>query len=79
MFPAGIRLVLMVLAGRRPREPKAEEEVRRHRIAAILEGEGHGFLQGRCEFAVGLCACSIVTVWSDTPVRGIGAFLMNKA
>jgi hypothetical protein len=46
MFPAGIRLVLMVLAGRRPREPEGEEEVRRHRGAAILEGKGHGFLQG---------------------------------
>jgi hypothetical protein len=46
MFPAGIRLVLMVLAGRRPREPEGKEEVRRHRGAAILEGKGHGFLQG---------------------------------
>jgi len=36
------------------REPQGEEEVRRHRGAAFFEGEDHGFLQGRCEFFIGL-------------------------
>lgn len=42
----------VLLAGRRAREPQGEEEVRRYRGSAFLEGEGHGFLQGRCEFFV---------------------------
>jgi hypothetical protein len=62
----------MVIAGRRAREPEGEEEVRRHRGAAVLKGEADGFLQGWCEFAVGLCA-----TYQIHTVPGIGIFLMH--
>jgi hypothetical protein len=45
---------VILVAGRRARGPQGEEEVRRHRGAAFFEGEDHSFLQGRCEFFIGL-------------------------
>lgn len=69
---AGLTRCDSVFSERRAREPQGEKEVRRHRGAAFLEGEGHGLLQGRCEFFVGLLyAVFVKSVTVSVPCLGI--------